>query len=180
MAAEFALIARVALVVVFGLAATWKLANRDAFAQAFRGMAPRGLRSWHARAVWPVGACEFLIALAILAGSYSRALDVIGCAGALAGLLAFSWIIVRAKEIGSCGCWAMPFASDGLHARRLLLQRNSILIGIATAALALPSAIPDAWPEAAVAGCLVGLITIELPQISSVAGFYHREPKVAS
>jgi hypothetical protein len=162
---------RIAAASVFIFSASWKLSNIPSFARAFEGFAPARLQRSGRRAVLPVAVLEFTLAALLLAGLALSRLRFAGPLASMAVVGAFSILVIGASKVDECGCWSMPFVDDNRRARRLVVARNAVLLLILALASALPVGLSTATAAAVPAGLVIGLLTVELPQIVGVATF---------
>jgi hypothetical protein len=170
MLAMSGVLVRTAAATIFALSAVWKLAEPAAFTLAFRGLAPRRFLSAADPARKVLAALEMLIAAALLVGIFDRAVAVGGGVGALLLVGVFSIRVAQGRSLRECGCWAMPFVSDGERARTLILVRNSIVALVLAATVFTPA---EPSIAAVVGGLIVGLLIVEAPQLIAVAT-HHR------
>jgi hypothetical protein len=162
---------RIAAASVFVLSAFWKLSHISSFARAFEGFAPARLQRSGRQAVLPVAALELALAAMLLAGLALSQLRFAGPLSSLAVVGVFSILVARASRADECGCWSMPFVDDNRRARQLVLARNAVLLLMLALASALPAGVTVVTAAAVPAGMVLGLLTVELPQIVGVATF---------
>lgn len=166
MLAMSGVLVRVAAATIFVLSAAWKVAEPVAFARAFRGLAPRSIRSAAAPARYGLAALEIALAGTFVFGIFDRTVAVGGGLAALVIVSSFSMRVARTRGLRECGCWAMPFVADANQARSLILIRNGIVISILAAVVWTPSELTVAGVAG---GILFGLLVVEAPQLVAVA-----------
>jgi hypothetical protein len=170
MLAMSGVVVRIAAATIFVLSAAWKVAEPEAFARAFLGLAPRSIRSVTGPARYGFAALEIALAGTFVVGIFDRTVAVGGGLAAFVIVSSFSMRVARTRGLRECGCWAMPFVADASQARSLILIRNGIVVLTVTAAASTPAELTIAGVAG---GLLFGLLIVEAPQLLAVAT-HHR------